>query len=199
MPVPGQEFLGFRLISELGRGAFGRVFAARQGSLANRFVALKVATSVFGEAQTLAQLQHTNIVPIYSIHRVGPFQAVCMPYFGRTTLAHVLRCFVTARLARPPPRAPQWLIDRGDRDMEGGRLARRGSSGGIPSIRQDAACHGHPLAGSRSLSSPEPSGQHTSPVPACRLRLPGPECEPSGQSPRQTRPLLASRPLAASP
>src|SRR5262249_30298268 len=66
MPEAGQEFLGFRLIEELGRGAFGRVFLAFQGDLANRPVALKVSTDLQGESHTLAQLQHTNIVPIYS-------------------------------------------------------------------------------------------------------------------------------------
>src|SRR5262249_15194831 len=35
-------------------------------------------------------LQHTNIVPIYSFHQVGKLQAVCMPFYGATTLAHVL-------------------------------------------------------------------------------------------------------------
>ena len=91
LPEAGTEFLGFRLVEELGRGAFGRVFLARQGDLAGRPVALKVAADIVGESQTLAQLQHTNIVPIYSVHRAGPLQAVCMPYFGRTTLADVLR------------------------------------------------------------------------------------------------------------
>jgi serine/threonine protein kinase/tetratricopeptide (TPR) repeat protein len=91
LPAPGATFLGFRLVEELGRGAFGRVYLARQGDLAGRPVALKVACDIADESQTLAQMQHTNIVPIYSFHRVGQFQAVCMPYFGRTTLAHVVR------------------------------------------------------------------------------------------------------------
>jgi serine/threonine protein kinase/tetratricopeptide (TPR) repeat protein len=93
MPFPavGTKFLGFNLIEELGRGAFGRVYLAEQGDLAARRVALKVARDMANESQTLAQLQHTNIVPIYSFHRVGTFQAVCMPYFGRVTLADVLR------------------------------------------------------------------------------------------------------------
>ncbi|MDB5305934.1 MAG: prkC 12 [Gemmataceae bacterium] len=89
LPAPGTNFAGFRLVEELGRGAFGRVYLAHQGDLAARPVALKVACDIARESQTLAQLQHTNIVPIYSFHRVGEFQAVCMPYFGRTTLAHV--------------------------------------------------------------------------------------------------------------
>lgn len=90
-PKVGMKFLGFHLIEELGRGAFGRVYLAEQGDLAARRVALKVAREMFSESQTLAQLQHTNIVPIYSFHRVGSFQAVCMPYFGRVTLADVLQ------------------------------------------------------------------------------------------------------------
>jgi serine/threonine protein kinase/tetratricopeptide (TPR) repeat protein len=85
----GDEFLGFRLVGELGRGTFGTVYLARQGDLANRPVALKVSQAPSGEPQTLAQLQHTNIVPIYSIHRVGSLQAVCMPYFGSVTLRDV--------------------------------------------------------------------------------------------------------------
>src|SRR5262249_50959929 len=56
-PEPGSEFLGFHLLAELGRGAFGRVYLARQGDLANRFVSLKLSTDLFGESQTLAQLQ----------------------------------------------------------------------------------------------------------------------------------------------
>ena len=91
LPEVGSNFLGFRLLSELGRGTFGRVFLAQQIDLADRYVALKVAKDIFEESQTLAQLQHANIVPIYSFHRVGKLQAVCMPYFGSTTLAHVLQ------------------------------------------------------------------------------------------------------------
>ncbi len=91
IPRVGQKFLGFRLVRELGRGAFARVFLARQGDLADRYVVLKVSADRRPESQTLAQLQHTNIVPIHSAHRVGPLQALCMPYFGSVTLADVYR------------------------------------------------------------------------------------------------------------
>ncbi len=89
-PAAGGTFAGFHLVEELGRGAFGRVFLAHQGELSGRPVAVKIARDIFGESQKLAQLQHANIVPIYSYHRSGPWQAVCMPYLGRTTLAGVL-------------------------------------------------------------------------------------------------------------
>jgi serine/threonine protein kinase/tetratricopeptide (TPR) repeat protein len=91
LPEVGTELLGFRLLAELGQGAFGRVYLAQQGDLANRHVVLKVCPNVDEESQTLAQLQHTNIVPVYSVHRAGPLQAVCMPFFGATTFAQVLK------------------------------------------------------------------------------------------------------------
>jgi serine/threonine protein kinase/Flp pilus assembly protein TadD len=53
-------------------------------------VVLKVSPEFSWEAHRLAQLQHTNIVPIHSVHRDGELQAVCMPFFGRTTLADVI-------------------------------------------------------------------------------------------------------------
>src|SRR5262245_44757494 len=81
MPEAGAEFLGFRLVAELGRGALGRVFLARQGDVGDRPVVLKVSPDIDDETRTLAQLQHTNVVPLYSVHRAGPLQAVCMPYF----------------------------------------------------------------------------------------------------------------------
>ena len=90
LPRVGGDFLGFRLSGELGRGAFARVFLARQGGLADRLVALKVSADVAGESHALARLQHTNVVPIYSVHRRGSLQAVCMPYLGATTLADTL-------------------------------------------------------------------------------------------------------------
>ena len=90
MPVAGHEFLGFHLIDEIGRGAFGRVFLARQKDLADRNVVLKVTAELPGESQTLARLQHTNIVPVYSVHEHDPLIALCMPFFGTTTLADVV-------------------------------------------------------------------------------------------------------------
>lgn len=91
MPKAGDEFGGFQLVRELGRGSFGRVFLATQPDLGGRTVALKVSADLTGESRTLAQLQHTNIVPVYSVHSDGVLQAVCMPYFGATTLADLIR------------------------------------------------------------------------------------------------------------
>ena len=91
LPKVGTKFLDFVLEEEIGRGAFGRVYLARQGDLAGRPVALKVSVDLGGEVQNLAQLQHTNIMPIYSAHRANGLHAVCMPYFSRTTLSDLCR------------------------------------------------------------------------------------------------------------
>lgn len=97
---PGDTAFGFRLVRELGRGAFARVFLAEQTALAGRPVALKIGTRLLDETRALAQLQHSNIVPVYSAHRDGDAHALCMPYLGGTTLADVI-----ADLRRGTPNA----------------------------------------------------------------------------------------------
>lgn len=102
-PKPGDEFLGFPLLAELGQGTFGHVFLAMEPSLGNRLVALKVAPQGQWEAGILGKLAHPNIVPVYSIqtdHETG-LTAVCMPYLGRITLLDVIdRAFANSRLPR---------------------------------------------------------------------------------------------------
>ncbi|HUR52562.1 MAG TPA: serine/threonine-protein kinase, partial [Gemmataceae bacterium] len=94
-PRSNEEFLHFRVVEELGRGAFARVYLARQEALANRLVAIKVTTVPTLEPQRLARLQHSNVVPVYSVHEAGKVQVVCMPFLGRTTLADVIRSLAT--------------------------------------------------------------------------------------------------------
>ncbi|HEV3436627.1 MAG TPA: serine/threonine-protein kinase [Gemmata sp.] len=89
----GDKILGFELVEELGQGAFARVFLARQESLARRLVALKVTLRPTREAERLARLQHTHIVPVYSVHEAAPVQVICMPYLGRRTIADLIRVF----------------------------------------------------------------------------------------------------------
>lgn len=92
LPGLNSVLFGFRLLEELGTGSFAKVFRARQGDLANREVVLKVSAIEGTEPQTLAQLQHTHVVPIYSVHEDPDrgLRAVCMPYFGGTALSKIL-------------------------------------------------------------------------------------------------------------
>jgi serine/threonine protein kinase/Flp pilus assembly protein TadD len=90
-PQPGGQFAGFRLVREIGHGAFARVFLASQNDLAKRPVVLKISRRRSLEPEHLARLQHTNIVPIYSVHEADGLIAVCMPYCGDKTLADFAR------------------------------------------------------------------------------------------------------------
>jgi serine/threonine protein kinase len=91
-PSVGESFLGFRLESHLGRGAFAHVFLATQPALGNRKVAVKITTRGHSEAFTLGRVVHPGIIPIHSIshHEMSRLSAICMPYVGRWTLLTLL-------------------------------------------------------------------------------------------------------------
>ena len=90
VPTVGGRWYGFQIVELLGRGTFGKTFRAQQTALANRDVVLKFSRLNQREAWRLAQLQHTHIVPVLSVHEYGDHCAICMPYLGRRTLADVL-------------------------------------------------------------------------------------------------------------
>lgn len=91
-PQPGEAFLGYVLVRQLGRGAFARVFLATEPALGGRQVALKISQFGSDEALTLGKLSHPNIVAVHSTQTdaVTGFTAICMPYLGRATLCDVL-------------------------------------------------------------------------------------------------------------
>ena len=91
-PEVGDTLLGFRLIEQLGRGAFARVFLAAETALGQRRVAVKVAVQGSAEAQTLGRLNHPNIVPVNSVQfdESTGLTAICMPFLGDQTLCDVL-------------------------------------------------------------------------------------------------------------
>ena len=90
----------FRIIRELGRGGMGVVYEAEQTTL-HRHVALKVLR--FGavadedamnrfrrEAETVARLHHTNIVPIFAVGCERGVHYYAMQYIAGRSLADVL-------------------------------------------------------------------------------------------------------------
>lgn len=89
----------FRIIREVGRGGMGAVYEAEQPSL-GRKVALKVlrfgsvsdpeAISRFKrEAETVAALHHTNIVPIFSVGSESGVNYYAMQFIEGKSLDHV--------------------------------------------------------------------------------------------------------------
>ena len=113
-PRLGEVLCGFRLVGDLGRGAFARVYLAEEVDLAGRPVALKVSRAIGDEPYSLARLQHAHIVPIHSVHddpKTG-LRLLCMPYLGGANLAQVLE-MSGARL--PSAATGQSLLEALDR------------------------------------------------------------------------------------
>ena len=105
---PGETIDDFDLLMELGRGAFGSVFLARQQSL-QRLVALKVSANQGTEPQTLAQLDHPHIVRVYD-QRLLPdrnLRLLYMKYVPGGTLSEAIAC---ARQVEPAARSGQTLL-----------------------------------------------------------------------------------------
>ncbi|HMF15761.1 MAG TPA: hypothetical protein VKE98_01080, partial [Gemmataceae bacterium] len=101
-PGPGDQFVGFSVVRELGRGAFARVYLATEPDLGGRSVVLKVGMHGSAEAEILGRLRHDNIVPVYAMRQdmLTGMTVVCMPYLGATTLADVLE-YAFARPGMP--------------------------------------------------------------------------------------------------
>lgn len=98
-----QEVVGdtYRIEKLLGRGGMGAVFLARERKL-DRLVAIKVlppglsfddqfTVRFVREARTAAQLDHPNIVPIYSVEDEGDLLFFVMKYVPGTDLTEEIR------------------------------------------------------------------------------------------------------------
>jgi serine/threonine protein kinase/tetratricopeptide (TPR) repeat protein len=109
-PTEGEALGGFRLLTELGRGARGRVFLATQPALADRPVVLKLTPRHGPEHLSLARLQHTHIVPLHWVEDRPDrnLLVLCLPYFGGATLADVL---CTLADFPPPERTGRRLLE----------------------------------------------------------------------------------------
>lgn len=90
-PSPGEKFGEFTLVQCIGEGGFSRVYLARQGSLANRPIALKIASTPLGESQRLARLQHSNIMPLLFAQTIQGFYVLGMPLLGLTTVKELIQ------------------------------------------------------------------------------------------------------------
>jgi serine/threonine protein kinase len=88
----GQKLDDFELLFELGRGAFGRVYLARQISM-QRQVALKISADKGNEPQTLAQLDHPCIVRVFDQRQVAAqrLRLLYMEFAPSGTLQEVVK------------------------------------------------------------------------------------------------------------
>jgi serine/threonine protein kinase len=99
--APPRHLGDFRIVREIGRGGMGIVYEAVQLSL-NRRVALKVLPFAAAldprhlqrfrnEAQSAAQLHHSNIVPVFAVGCERGVHFYAMQFIDGRTLAQVIR------------------------------------------------------------------------------------------------------------
>src|SRR5215467_2278238 len=101
MPEPGELIGPFRLVSQLGKGAMGEVWRARDERL-DRYVALKVLPAehagdverrarMVREARAAAAIRHANVVTLFDIVEHGGDDVLVMELVEGRTLSEALR------------------------------------------------------------------------------------------------------------
>ncbi|WKG09945.1 serine/threonine-protein kinase [Nocardia sp. PE-7] len=116
----GARIGDFELLTELGSGAFARVFLARQRSM-QRLVAVKISADSGTEPQTLAQLDHAYIVRVFDQLVLDPpddgsprLRLLYMQFLPGGTLLGLLRW---VRATPPAERSGRLLLDAIDAAM----------------------------------------------------------------------------------
>ena len=95
------QFDGFEILSVAGQGGMGMVYRARQHSL-NRDVAIKMLHSTApddldrverfkNEADSIARIQHPNIISIYEINQHEDVPFIVLEYIHGPDLSHVIK------------------------------------------------------------------------------------------------------------
>ncbi len=112
----GDTIDDFELLAELGSGAFAKVFLGRQKSM-QRILAVKISADEGTEPQTLAQLDHDNIVRVYDQRTLSDrkLRLLYMQYIAGGTLQQVIR-----RLREIPPekRSGEIILDVVDESLD---------------------------------------------------------------------------------
>jgi len=91
-PAVGDQVLHFTLLEELGGGLLSRVFIARDESVADRLVVVKLTRNSDREIRALGRLSHPGVTPILSVAQDIPraMTVVVMPFLSRVTLFDIV-------------------------------------------------------------------------------------------------------------
>src|SRR5690242_9451981 len=110
-PEPGEAFEGFRVVRELGRGAFARAYLAIDPDTGNRPVVLKLSPTTSDEARTLGPVRHPHVAEVLWARRANGVSAICMRFVGAATLRDVVAAAYEARTEPPTARTVLAAID----------------------------------------------------------------------------------------
>jgi serine/threonine protein kinase len=110
----------FELLQTLGSGSFATVYLARQRSM-QRLVALKVTAPRGDEPQTMAQLDHPNIVRVID-QRLAGEPTMRFLYMELVPGGTLQAAAVAARGVPPERRSGNLLLELVDRQLAGHRL-----------------------------------------------------------------------------
>lgn len=121
-PEAGAQIGDYNLVRALGKGAFSRVYLAREETV-DRTVVVKLSRQQCDEAKVLGQLGHKNVVSVLSApHDMssGLF-IIVMPYHGNSTLEDLLEVAFPLREesdARQRPRTAATILDAARRNRQ---------------------------------------------------------------------------------
>ena len=139
-PKEGQQLGELQIVARLGRGAAGQVFLARQPSLSDRPLVVKLTPRTGDEHLSLARLQHTHIVPLYHVQDFPDqhLRTLCMPYLGGMSWSALL-----TTLKRQPkwPRSGRSIVDELAAAAAGLPVAPNRSGPASDSCRDPATCN----------------------------------------------------------
>jgi len=113
--APGQVIDDFEVLSRLGEGAFARVYLARQKSMQRR-VAIKLSARQSDEPQTMAQLDHPNIVRVFD-QRLLPDEDLHLVYMEFVPGGSLQALLDKVRRTPPAMRSGALLVEVVDRSL----------------------------------------------------------------------------------
>ncbi len=151
LPLVGEEFAGYRLLSVLGRGGMSIVFRAENPRLGN-VIALKVLDPVLAsddifrtrfleESRIVASMNHPNVIPIHDMGSADGLLYIAMRCVTGTDLRQMLK-----KRGRLQPETAVFLLDQAARALDaahrrglvhrdvkpGNLLVERGNDGSDP-------------------------------------------------------------------
>ena len=158
VPAPLQTIGDYRLVREIGRGGMGVVYEAWQVSLRRR-VALKVLpfTSAHdakqigrfkNEAQSAAQVQHPNIVPVFAIGEENGMHYYVMQLIEGQSLTSLLCAMRGGEEPSGGTTAPNNTLTVHGADIPLCQRAAR--QAGVPALREHASSETLPMRASET-------------------------------------------------